>query len=87
MKFSEGARIYILAPVVRGRKGQHKGVFEQVRKEGFLRVRVNGEVYKIDDKYTLNKNKKHSIEVVVDRIVLEGDFKERLTEAVKLVLV
>ena len=86
MKFSEGARIYILAPVVRGRKGQHKGVFEQVRKEGFLRVRVNGEVYKIDDKYTLNKNKKHSIEVVVDRIVLEGDFKERLTESVELSL-
>ena len=86
MKFSEGARIYILAPVVRGRKGQHKGVFEQVRKEGFLRVRVDGKVYKIDDKYTLNKNKKHSIEVVVDRIVLEGDFKERLTESVELSL-
>ena len=86
MKFGEGARIYILAPVVRGRKGQHKGVFEQVRKEGFLRVRVDGEVYKIDEKYTLEKNKKHSIEVVVDRIVLEGDFKERLTESVELSL-
>jgi excinuclease ABC subunit A len=86
MKFGEDARIYILAPVVRGRKGQHKGVFEQVRKEGFLRVRVDGEVYKIDEKYTLEKNKKHSIEVVVDRIVLEGDFKERLTESVELSL-
>ena len=86
MKFGEGARIYILAPVVRGRKGQHKGVFEQVRKEGFLRVRVDGKVYKIDEKYTLEKNKKHSIEVVVDRIVLEGDFKERLTESVELSL-
>jgi excinuclease ABC subunit A len=75
-----------LAPVVRGRKGQHKGVFEQVRKEGFLRVRVDGKVYKIDEKYTLEKNKKHSIEVVVDRIVLEGDFKERLTESVELSL-
>ena len=74
MKFGEGARIYILAPVVRGRKGQHKGVFEQVRKEGFLRVRIDGKVYKIDEKYTLEKNRKHSIEVVVDRIVLEGDF-------------
>jgi len=59
MKFGEDARIYILAPVVRGRKGQHKGVFEQVRKEGFLRVRVDGKVYKIDEKYTLEKNKKH----------------------------
>ena len=58
MKFGEDARIYILAPVVRGRKGQHKGVFEQVRKEGFLRVRVDGKVYKIDEKYTLEKNKK-----------------------------
>jgi excinuclease ABC subunit A len=86
MKFGEDARIYILAPVVRGRKGQHKGVFEQVRKEGFLRVRVDGKVYKIDEKYTLEKNKKHSIEVVVDRIVLEGDFKERLTESVELSL-
>ena len=54
--------------------------------EGFLRVRVDGEVYKIDEKYTLEKNKKHSIEVVVDRIVLEGDFKERLTESVELSL-
>ena len=86
MKFGEGARIYILAPVVRGRKGQHKGVFEQVRKEGFLRVRIDGKVYKIDEKFTLEKNKKHSIEVVVDRIVLEGDFKERLTESVELSL-
>ena len=86
MKFGESARIYILAPVVRGRKGQHKGVFEQVRKEGFLRVRIDGKVYKIDEKYTLEKNKKHSIEVVVDRIVLEGDFKERLTESVELSL-
>ena len=86
MKFGEGARIYILAPVVRGRKGQHKGVFEQVRKEGFLRVRIDGKVYKINEKFTLEKNKKHSIEVVVDRIVLEGDFKERLTESVELSL-
>ena len=86
MKFGEGARINILAPVVRGRKGQHKGVFEQVRKEGFLRVRIDGKVYKINEKFTLEKNKKHSIEVVVDRIVLEGDFKERLTESVELSL-
>jgi len=86
MKFGEGARINILAPVVRGRKGQHKGVFEQIRKEGFLRVRIDGKVYKIDEKFTLEKNKKHSIEVVVDRIVLEGDFKERLTESVELSL-
>ena len=86
IRFGEGARIYILAPVVRGRKGQHKGVFEEVRKEGFLRVRVNGVIHTIDEKLNLEKNKKHSIEVVVDRLVLEGDFKERLTESVELSL-
>ncbi|MBT3478203.1 MAG: excinuclease ABC subunit UvrA [Candidatus Marinimicrobia bacterium] len=86
VKFGDGARIYILAPVVRGRKGQHKGVFEEVRKEGFLRVRVDGIIHTIDEKLKLEKNKKHSIEVVVDRLVLEGDFKERLTESVELSL-
>ncbi|MDP6991172.1 MAG: excinuclease ABC subunit UvrA [Candidatus Marinimicrobia bacterium] len=86
VKFGEGARIYILAPVVRGRKGQHKGVFEEVRKEGFLRVRVDGAIHSVDEKLTLEKNKKHSIEVVVDRLVLEDDYKERLTESVELSL-
>ena len=86
VKFGDGARIYILAPVVRGRKGQHKGVFEEVRKEGFLRVRVDGIIHTIDEKLKLEKNKKHSIEVVLDRLVLEGDFKERLTESVELSL-
>ncbi len=86
IKFGSGARIYILAPVVRGRKGQHRGVFEEVRKEGFLRVRVDGVIHTIDEKLNLEKNKKHSIEVVVDRLVLEGDFKERLTESVELSL-
>lgn len=86
VKFGEGARIYILAPVVRGRKGQHKGVFEEVRKEGFLRVRVDGTIHSVDEKLTLEKNKKHSIEVVIDRLVLEDDYKERLTESVELSL-
>ena len=86
VKFGEGARIYILAPVVRGRKGKHKGVFEEVRKEGFLRVRLDGAIHGIDEKLNIEKNKKHSIEVVVDRLVLEGDFKERLTESVELSL-
>ena len=86
VKFGEGARIYILAPVVRGRKGQHKGVFEEVRKEGFLRVRVDGTIHSVDEKLTLEKNKKHSIEVVIDRLLLEDDYKERLTESVELSL-
>ncbi len=85
-RFGQGARIYILAPVVRGRKGEHKGVFEEIKKEGFLRTRVDGEIYSIDDKIRLSKNKKHTIEVVVDRLVLEKDSQERLTESVELAL-
>ena len=85
-KFEIGSKIYILAPVVRGRKGQHKGVFEEVRKEGFLRVRVDGLIHPLDQKLNLQKNKKHSIEVVIDRLVLEGDYLERLTESVELSL-
>jgi len=85
-RFGQGARIYILAPVVRGRKGEHKGVFEEIKKEGFLRTRVDGEIYSIDDKIRLSKNKKHTIEVVVDRLVLEKKSRERLTESVELAL-
>ncbi len=76
----------MLAPVVRGRKGLHKGVFEEIKKEGFLRVRVDGKVYGIDEKFTLEKNKKHTIEVVVDRLIIEGDYQERLTESIELAL-
>ncbi|MBT3797256.1 MAG: excinuclease ABC subunit UvrA [Candidatus Marinimicrobia bacterium] len=85
-KFEIGSKIYVLAPVVRGRKGQHKGVFEEVRKEGFLRVRVDGLIHPLDQKLNLEKNKKHSIEVVIDRLVLDGDYLERLTESVELSL-
>ena len=61
-------------------------MFEQVRKEGFLRVRVDGKIHKLESEIKLEKNKKHSIEVVVDRLVLEGDYKDRLTESVELAL-
>ena len=83
-KFKSDSRIYILAPVVRGRKGEHRGVFEEIKKEGFLRVRVNGKLKNLDEKISLNKNKKHTIEVVVDRMVLESDYHERLTESIEL---
>jgi len=86
IKFGDGAKIYILAPVIRGRKGQHKGVFDEIRKEGFLRARVNGTIFSIDEKIELEKNKKHSIEVVIDRLVLEDEYKERLTESIELSL-
>jgi len=86
LKLGNGKKIYILAPVIRGRKGQHKGILEQVRKEGFLRVRIDGDIYSIDNKINLEKNKKHSIEVVIDRLEIENEFQERLTESIELSL-
>ncbi len=85
-KFEDNTKIFILAPVVRGRKGEHKGVFEEIKKEGFLRARVDGKVYSIDHKIPLEKNKKHTIEVVVDRLIIEDDYKDRLTESIELAL-
>ena len=85
-KLGGGTKIYVLAPVVRGRKGQHKGVLDEVRKEGFLRVRIDGKIYSIDKDINLDKNKKHSIEVVIDRLEIENEFQERLTESIELSL-
>lgn len=85
-KFSLNTKLHILAPLVRGRKGEHKGILDEIRREGFLRVRIDGDVYSVDDKIILNKNKKHTIEVVVDRIQIKGDIQERLTESVELAL-
>ena len=85
-RFDQDTRIYVLAPVVRGRKGGHKGVFSEIRREGYLRARVDGKLYQVEDKINLNKNKIHDIEVVVDRLILKGDYKERLTESIELAL-
>ena len=85
-KFKSGTKMHILAPLIRGRKGKHKGVFDEIRKEGFLRVRVDGDVMSVDDKIILNKNKKHTIEVVVDRLIIKKAMHERLTESIELAL-
>ena len=85
-KFNKNSKIYILAPVIRGRKGQHKGVFSDIRREGFLRLRVNGKILHVEDNINLNKNRMHHIEVVVDRLILDGEYKDRLTESVELAL-
>ena len=85
-RFDRDTRIYVLAPVVRSRKGGHKGVFSEIRREGYLRARVDGKLYQVEDKINLNKNKIHDIEVVVDRLILKGDYKERLTESIELAL-
>ena len=85
-KFKSGTKMHILAPIIRGRKGEHRGVFDEIRKEGFLRVRVDGDVMSVDDKIILNKNKKHTIEVVVDRLIIKKAMHERLTESIELAL-
>ena len=86
MKFKKNTKINILAPIVRGRKGQHKSILSDVKKEGFLRVRIDNQINNIDDKIELNKNKKHTIEIVVDRLILDEDYMDRLTESVELAL-
>ena len=86
LKLKSGSKIHILAPIIRGRKGTHKTRIDQVYKDGFLRVRINGEIFTVGQKIKLNKNKKHSIEVVVDRIQLNKDIHSRLTESVELAL-
>jgi excinuclease ABC subunit A len=82
----EGTRIQILAPVIRGRKGEYKEVFNQFRKEGYVRVRVDGEIYTLDSEIKLEKNKKHDLDLIIDRLVIEGKIKKRLTDSVELAL-
>ena len=86
MKLEEGTRIQVLAPVVRGRKGEYTKLFEDLQKEGFARVRVDGEVYELSDEIKLDKNKKHEIEVVVDRLVIKEEIVGRLTESIEVAL-
>jgi excinuclease ABC subunit A len=86
MGLPEGARIQLLAPVVRGRKGEYAKLFEEITKEGFARVRVDGEVKELREKIDLDKKKKHTIEVVVDRLVMKPDVRKRLTDSVETTL-
>jgi excinuclease ABC subunit A len=82
----EGSKLQILAPVVRGRKGEHHKLLEDIRKQGYVRVRVNGEVRDITDDFQLAKNKKHTIEVVVDRIVVREGIQGRLADSLESAL-
>ena len=86
MALPEGTRIQILGPVVRGRKGEYKELFEEIKREGFLRVRVDGRLYSLDEEITLNKKIKHNIEVVVDRLKVGEKIRQRLTESVEIAL-
>ena len=85
-KFKMGSRMHILSPIIKGKKGQHKAIIEEVKKDGFLRIRVNGEIFSINEEIKLNKNKKHSIEVVVDRLILNDSIDDRVTESIELAL-
>lgn len=88
MDDGEGERIIILAPAVRDRKGEHQRVFERLREQGFVRVRVDGEIHDLEDEFDLDRNRKHSIDVVVDRLVVRRDteFRKRLADSVETAL-
>ena len=81
-----GTKIQILSPVVRGRKGEYRQIFTQMRKEGFVRARVNGRLRELDESIDLDKNKKHTIEVVVDRLVVNPDIPRRLADSLETAL-
>lgn len=83
LEFPERTKLQILSPVVRGQKGTHKKLLENIKKEGFVRIRVDGENYEVTDDIELNKNQKHSIEVVVDRIVIKEGIETRLADSIE----
>ncbi|WP_432360603.1 excinuclease ABC subunit UvrA [Sporosarcina sp. UB5] len=86
MQLPERSRLQILAPVVSGRKGTHAKLIEDIKKQGYVRIRVNGEVIDLDDSIELNKNKKHTIEVVIDRIVVKAGIEARLSDSLESAL-
>ena len=79
----EGTRIQVMAPVVRGKKGEHAKVFEDAKRSGYVRARVDGSLYELDEEIKLEKNKKHSIEIIVDRLIIRPDIRQRLTDSVE----
>lgn len=87
IQLGEGTKIQILAPVVRGKKGEYSSLFEELRQEGFVRVKVDGEIYNLDeDEIELAKTKKHDISVVVDRIVVKESARSRIADSVQIAL-
>ena len=86
MNLPEGSRIQLLAPVVRGRKGEHVKLFEQAKKSGYVRARVDGSLYELTEEIKLDKNNKHNIEIVVDRLVIKEGIEKRLTDSIENVL-
>ena len=83
MSLPDGSRIQVMAPCIRGRKGEHQKVFDELRREGYVRVRVDGEVYDLSEVPALDKKFKHSIEAVIDRLVIKNDLGGRLTDSLE----
>ena len=86
MALPERTKIQLLAPVVRGRKGEHVKVFEQARRSGYVRIRVDGNLYELSEEIKLEKNKKHNIEILVDRLIVKPGIEKRLTDSLESVL-
>ena len=86
MELPRGSRIQLLAPVVRGRKGEHAKVFEDAKKSGYVRARVDGNLYELSEEIKLEKNKKHDIEIVVDRLIIKNEIVRRLTDSAETAL-
>ena len=86
MELEEGTRIQVLAPVVSGRKGEYTKQLEEFQKDGFVRVRIDGEIYELSDDIELDRKKKHNIDLIVDRLVIKEDIVSRLTESVEVAL-
>jgi excinuclease ABC subunit A len=86
LKLPARTKLSLLAPIVRGRKGQHEDVLADIRRQGFVRVRVDGELHETDERLELEKNKTHTIEAVVDRLIITDRTRSRLTDSVELAL-
>ena len=86
MRLEEGSRIQLLAPVVRGRKGEHQKLFEQAKKSGYVRVIVDGHLYELTEEIKLEKNIKHNIEIIVDRLIVKAGIEKRLSDSIENVL-
>jgi len=86
LKLPENSKILILAGLIRGRKGEYKDLFQKSKKDGFVRVRVDDKVMELEDKISLDKKKAHTIEIVVDRLILKGEIRKRLTDSVETAL-
>ncbi len=84
--FPAGEKLSILAPIISSRKGEYKKNFDQIRKDGYVRVRVDGQIFELDDNIPLDKNKKHDIDVVIDRLVLKPEVKKRLADSLETAL-